>query len=500
MNWSPQQEAIFEWFSDPSGQLVASKASLCVEALAGTGKTTTILEGCRRAPENRILVCAFNKRIAEELQTKARDSRIEAKTLHAVGFAIVRRFRERVRVASGSRGPALATAVCGEQAPDACVGLVAKAINLAREMAPLAKEWRELLDIVLAFDLEPSEDWLELGWDADTVARYAFDGLALAKKPTQEIDFSDMIFLPVACGWAAPAYDLVVVDEAQDMNASQLLLAERIARGRKVVVGDSHQAIYGFRGADSGSLGRLATAYGASVLPLSVTYRCPQLIVRAAQEFVPEYTAAPSAPGGRMANLEYEKLFEEVQANDAILSRKNADLISCALRLIRSGKSAKVIGRDIAESLRALLREIATGKAKNSIPELLARAKRWQARQFERIDRQGSRSAEAAAAKKATVADKVETLVALAEGAASVPELTGRIDRLFTDAASGAVISCASVHRSKGLEWQRVYLLDWTFKHNSLPREAPESARIEERNIRYVALTRAQRELTYVYK
>jgi len=68
--WSAQQEAIFGWFGSAGGNLV-------VRARAGTGKTTTILEGIGRAPEGKILLCAFNKRIAEELQTKVRNPAAE---------------------------------------------------------------------------------------------------------------------------------------------------------------------------------------------------------------------------------------------------------------------------------------------------------------------------------------------------------------------------------------------------------------------------------------
>jgi superfamily I DNA/RNA helicase len=47
--WSPQQDAIFDWFRSGQGHLV-------VRARAGTGKTTTILQGIHHAPEDAILV------------------------------------------------------------------------------------------------------------------------------------------------------------------------------------------------------------------------------------------------------------------------------------------------------------------------------------------------------------------------------------------------------------------------------------------------------------
>jgi superfamily I DNA/RNA helicase len=74
-----------------------------------------------------------------------------------------------------------------------------------------------------------------------------------------------------------------------------------------------------------------------------------------------------------------------------------------------------------------------------------------------------------------------------------VKELTARISELFTDIAEqgpGAFIICSSVHRSKGLERDNVFLLEDTF----LSRRSTG----EEANIRYVAITRAKKTLLWV--
>ena len=77
--------------------------------------------------------------------------------------------------------------------------------------------------------------------------------LELSKQKDSEnrISFDDMVWLPCAMGIVKPTFDLVTIDEAQDMNLPQLTMAQQSCRkgGRIVVVGDSRQAIYGFRGA-----------------------------------------------------------------------------------------------------------------------------------------------------------------------------------------------------------------------------------------------------------
>src|ERR1035437_2155016 len=81
--WSFQQMTIFDYFEHGAGHLV-------VRARAGTGKTTTIIEGVNRVPETAILVCAFNKRIADVLNTRLDNPHAAARTLHSVGYAAIR--------------------------------------------------------------------------------------------------------------------------------------------------------------------------------------------------------------------------------------------------------------------------------------------------------------------------------------------------------------------------------------------------------------------------
>src|SRR5207248_1814934 len=140
-------------------------------------------------------------------------------------------------------------------------------------------------------DCEPGADWVGRGYRTEHIAEWALKAMDLARERTGVITFSDMLFLPLVHGWASGRWDLVVVDECQDMNAAQLALAGRclVPGGRIAVVGDDRQAIYGFRGADSSSLDRLLEAYDAKELPLTITYRCPKRVVEVARLLVPDY-------------------------------------------------------------------------------------------------------------------------------------------------------------------------------------------------------------------
>ena len=93
-------------------------------------------------------------------------------------------------------------------------------------------------------------------------------------------------------------------------------------------------------------------------------------------------------------------------------------------------------------------------------------------------------------AKIEAVLDQTDMMASLADGARSVVEIETRVEALFTDDGLGAagMITCSSVHRAKGLEADRVFILKDTLRdHNQ-----------EEQNIAYVAITRAKRTLVWV--
>lgn len=509
--WSAQQEAIFDWFEKGEvphtaftvGSLVYDKQvaprvkarHLIVRARAGTGKSTTIREGVKRAPEQAILIAAFSRDIklamAKELGHFPNGS---VQTLHAVGYACVRAFRDNIKVEfTSDRADALAAQVCGVAAPDAIVRLVSKLLTKGREIAPHAAQPGDLAAIAITFECEPDESWARAGFGPDYVERKALEAMEKAAqvKAGDTIDGSDMIFLPVRNRWLTPQYDLVVVDEAQDMTTAQLEIAQGVLRpgGRVCVVGDDRQAIFGFRGADSGSLDRLKAELGAAELGLTTTYRCGRAIVDLARAYVPDFEAGPGNPEGEVLEVPAEQVMT-AGPGDFILSRTNAPLVSVAMKLLRAGKRTRVAGRDIGKGLTSLMRKM---KAR-SVPDLLAKIEGWAAREVSRHEAQlaAAKNGRRAAiqAKVEAVRDQADMLASLADGARSVAEVEARVEALFTDDGLGAagMITCSSVHRAKGLEADRVFILRDTLRETT----------VEEQNICYVAITRAKRTLVWV--
>lgn len=295
-----------------------------------------------------------------------------------------------------------------------------------------------------------------------------------------------MIFVPLANEWVSAKYDMVVIDECQDMNYAQILLAQQLCKqgGRIVVVGDDRQAIYGFRGADSSSMDRLKEELRAQELPLTVTYRCPKKVVAIASALVPDFRAAKEAPEGRVEHLSSEQMYKGADLGDFVLSRKNAPLAEIALRFLRDGKRAIIKGRDIAKGLVKITKSIKG----NSVPDFLSKLSTYEDKQVTRL-RNTNKNVDA---KIELVRDQCDTLRGLAMGLASVPEIQTRIESMFADLDpkdTKNVIMCSSVHRAKGLETKNVWVLTDTLKTNKGG---------EESNIAYVAYTRAKETLFMV--
>lgn len=495
--WSPLQDAVFH-------AALTTARHLVIEAFAGSGKTTTMEELVRRLLEQRpglrVLCAAFNVRIRDELKTRMPRG-ADVLTLNGLGYAAIRDRWKGVTV-----NPRRTRELVDQGVPrDVLRDDRAKVERLCR----LAKSWvmdsdddlRRLVfehGLAIDWDRYPAVnarpgDWTQPPRYSDEhLFGWVRNVLHLSRQESAEVDFDDQVYIPAALDWSTGSYDVVIIDETQDLSRGQIRLALRALRrgGRVIAVGDKHQAIYGFRGADSGSIERLVgalgqTPAGVEVLPLSVSYRCPRLVVEEARAMVPAIQPAPGAPDGVVRTSSSARLYDamergEVREGAFVLSRTNAPLVPLCLWALQCGIRATIQGKDIGRALAAMIRRA----ERDDVVEALAWLRSWVTDEARRLDAAGQSDAVEG------LRDRLDCLVALSEGCRSVGDVCRRIDALFSDDGEARLVF-SSVHKAKGLEADVVYLLAPTFfMRRGDPRE--------ERNLYYVAVTRARRELVIV--
>jgi len=511
---SKYQEAVFEFIKNGEGSAV-------VEAVAGSGKTTTIIKALELIPQNkRVIFLAFNKSIANELSDRV-PGHVIAKTLNGLGHGAWARYvdgrpnletQKTWKLFNDYISPDYTERTI-ERLGSAAVKLVglAKGIGIVpsgMDLNALTKDedsvWDDLID---RYDIQPNEggskfesdteEEFDPGKDREKMVEMARILLKVGiEKRDEMIDFDDQLYLPVIFNIPMFTNDFVFVDEAQDVSKIQRsLIAKTLKRnGRLVAVGDPCQAIYGFRGADSDSMENIVKTFNCKRLPLSTSYRCPQKIVEEAQEVVDHIEAFDGAPEGHVEDRgEYQT--DMFRKGDLVVCRNTAPLIRLAYRLIGDRVPATILGRDLAKGIVSLIERM---KAKNLV-KLTEKLDNWKEREIERLLEKSPK------ADVSRIEDRVEVVEIFIEmsGANSVSELIKSIENLFQkeEVRNGAVLSqnlvnLSTVHKSKGLECIRVFFLDrWLLPSKYAVQNWQKN---QEDNLIYVAITRAKSELHYV--
>lgn len=192
---------------------------------------------------------------------------------------------------------------------------------------------------------------------------------------------------------------------------------------------------------------------------------------------------SPTAAVGSVTTLRsYSPL--NFSPSDAVLCRNTAPLISFGLGALRRRLGVRIAGRDLAKSL---LDEIEKTNAA-TVAELSACLTSRCSAALRRADK--SENAELAA----TIVDKFAALRALVAGHTSVAAVVATITRLF--APGQGLLTLSTIHRSKGLEWPKVFFLDPHLLPS--PWATQSWQRRQETNLCYVAITRAKLDLVYI--
>lgn len=516
---------------------------LIVRARAGTGKTTTLVEGLRYilggesklTPTDQqravweemakskgartIGFVAFNKSIATELQQRVPPG-VQAMTMHSLGL---RAIKNSFNLSGGNNGIS-EYRVCDIiqeilevdirqlrkttpiliQATERLVGFCKQnLIDLGQGSSESEEVWDRLQNLADHYEVDlTSEDGKDYRAEVfDLVPRVLERCADLSADRC--VDFNDMIWLPARLNLAVPCFDVLLVDEAQDLNRAQQALAKMSGR-RLIFCGDDRQAIYGFAGADAESLPRLAeeltsTSRGCVSVPLTKTRRCGKEIVEEAKKIVPDFEAFEENGLGLISQATYKEpeygppcktYHEDVKDGDMILCRVNAPLVTQCFKFIKAGRKANIQGRNVAEGLISTIKK----QDAKDVPDLVARISDWLHQEV--VKEQSKRNP--SENRVIALQDRADCLFAFCEGQTTVEGVIGSINRIFTDNKDAVGIRLSSIHRAKGLEAERVFFLMPKGAECPHPMAKSKWQIGQEMNLRYVGITRAIKELIYV--
>lgn len=507
---SEQQEAIWKYFLKGKGHAI-------VHALAGTGKTFTLLQGlARMTPKTLNMVyLAFNTDIKDEMAAKS-PSYVSVKTFNAFGFAALNRagVAKKIDVKADKY-----SSLFVEMFPPTCEK---EEKNLSRN----AGKAKKLLELCQNYLLEPTKE----NMDALCLKHNVFEAtddqsnieliyqavpklLAKGGNMFNVVSFSDQLWMPIYHGFAFEPVDILCVDEAQDLNAvqHQIVLRAIGKKGRAIVVGDDNQAIYGFRGADSDSINTMSTlleSEGREVkhFDLTMTRRCGRAIVDFCNQWVPGFQAHESCPEGMVITTDETTAMNDqlFQPGTMTVCRMNAPLVGLAYSLIAKGVKVWFVGREFGLALISLVK----GLGARSVEDLLERLEIYRQKELAKLDKRK--------AKGQQVDDDIANLndrttcISIMAGRtveqnemATVTELVAYMEEFFhVKDKEGAektkrAKECArlsSIHKAKGLEADTVL---WLYPSIDIRVKSDWEAK-QEKNLKYVAASRAIHQLILV--
>jgi len=506
---------------DIGDTLLKDKRHLLVAARAGTGKTTTMalvlfwLLAAVKAMLGKVAMLVFGAKNAQEMGTKVPPG-VQASTLHAFGrAALLARYPESVLAAGTkplgrfqkfqrSKTAQLLDCFIPLDTPQKhplrkAAKVVPLLVSMAKKYAYLPNQQTEV-DALIDHDIRP----LDLqGADRVLVVELALKVLEAGLPHNGELplhDFDDMVYIPaVDDTCVVTGKPLVIVDECQDMGPCDLRLVEKmLANGCRIAaVGDSKQAIMGFRGSEHGiveKLRALLEANGGVVeRPLTINRRCGKVHIRNVWWHIPDIQFDPEAPEGTLEAATLGQLYGQAKAGHAVLVRTNALGLAIVRRLRALRIPAVMKGK--TEECEALLRRLDGITDGRNLPQVafLEALEAYYAEQYTAL----SAAEKPSKWKLNSLAEDCDTLrgVALStdEHGNEVTDcrmLKALIESLYDDnAPPEKCVTCSTIHRAKGLEWPVVWYLPLKTPH---PCAASAAALEQEYNLIGVRDTRVR--------
>ena len=540
---STYQQDILDFF------LNNPQSNMLVNALAGSGKSTT---ACMLSEHSKTsdLYIAFNASVVEEFKKKIKNPKTKVMTMHSLAYSIMLYNVEQESKDSGEKPKGF-----GSQRSKRTVSLdnfkphkildeeitkrYGKYIEFAKRVF-LKDNYVNLYNLcrLTLTDMSSNKDVSRLiddhvlflyygdeGYSAPDISEITSTLKILDTKSRQQfetqgvIDFTDMLWITFNKlkydNWEVPYWALytnIYCDEVQDFSNIQLNFLKFIKRtkGRYVFIGDFHQAIYNFAGANAQAFNQIPKMFApVETFDLPICYRCAKShLSRVNREYGIPILPCDNTPMGFVKTIDKNKISEYAKAGDMVISRKNKWIAEVVLDLARNGTPIFIEDKEMVEAIK---RQILSSKCTSvgTLEKFLQKViSNYNKKLFEIVSknaREGRHEEEhlEAVAEANSKIDNTSFLLEILKGylenhasSDSVSKFSNFIDKLLNTTPSPNCVRLCSIHKAKGLEATNVFVLNEA-KINYDFRNSKEQ-NIQEKNLSYIATTRAKEGLYLV--
>lgn len=445
---------------------------LIIKAFAGTGKTSVLVKYALNNPRDRMLYLAYNRAIRDEAKSKF-PSNVECKTSHQIAYAAFgRNYRHKL--------------TANLRLMDIANVLGVRDWTLARNVQETLNAFMSSADKEVLEEHFNTEDSKRMKTDrelryAQTVVEAAKEVWGFMTDKEHALPLTHDAYLKMyqlSDPDLSAQYEVVLFDEAQDANpvTSDFVLKQKT---RLLLAGDSHQQIYGFRGANDALNSRHLD--DADRLFLTNSFRFGPNVALIANMLLKIKGESMSVAGLGGADSVLDKLPEAV-SHYALICRTVAGVVDGAINAVFEGKKVFWVGGMDSYSLKELL----------DLYHFSEKEYDQVSNKRMMIDYQSFDEFQEVA--DATKDFEMMRSVRLLSKYKNIPKLIGLLKSQEVHNQDLADVTVTTAHRAKGLEFKTVMLAD-DFP-DIFDKDMEPSQKDDEVNLLYVAVTRAMKQLT----
>ena len=281
------------------------------------------------------------------------------------------------------------------------------------------------------------------------------------------------------------------------MNLAQHRLVDNLIKQghvqRWIAVGDRNQAIYGFSGAFSGSFDIFKDKGHVVELPLDICYRCAKDVVTFANKVYDIMIPFKQNLGvvKNLSDLPNDDIIDIIKnyPESMIICRNKGPLFTMYFELISREIPCKLVGEDILSSLLRFLspkQNLSIDRAKAAISD-------------EYLELSTKQDTEENKIKLFILKENFSNFIKITDnfdldGSTTVKELIEKVKGMFENVPNS--ISLCSIHKSKGLEADTVFILNESLIPSKFAKSP--SQLVQEKNLKYVARTRAKENMYFI--